>query len=261
MAIGVVGYTIRFHTHTAKQVERAYARLSELGYDGAEGPLGARLMPAEDELALLKANGLRIADAYADVSKPDEAMRTAERYGVKLLGMPAVPSHMMCSSDGFYAYAEQMNELAKPYRGTGYRLQYHNHSEEFRNFPNVGGKAGMTILMEESDPDTIVFELDTHWMAAAGCDPAQWIRKAKGRIPVAHFKDLAIDHVFGIHNPGMVPRRFAEIGQGNINWEAVEQACIYAGVEWRCVEQDFCVGCPFDSLKISIDFMRGMGIR
>jgi len=262
MAIGVVGYTIRSHTHTRAQVERAYAKLSAMGYDGVENPLGSRLMPPEEELAMLKHYNLKMADIWADIADPDEAMKKAEQYGVKIIGINAVPNHMMTSSDGFYAYAELVNEQAKPFHGTGYKLQYHNHSEEFRNFPNLGGKAGMAILIEECDPDVVVFELDTHWMAAAGCDPAQWIRKVKGRIPVVHFKDIAMDHIFVSHGGGgMVPRRFAEIGQGNINWPNVRDACVEAGVQWHCVEQDFTVMDPFDSLKMSIDYMRRIGVK
>jgi len=261
MPIGVQGYTLRYRIYDAAQVESAYKKLADMGYDGPEGGLGGRLMSPEEDMALLKKYGLKVADAFGDLSKPDEAMARAEKYGVKILGMPPIPGDMMNSPEGFKSYAAKMNEMAAPFKGTGFRLQYHNHAQEFRNFPQLGGKPGMAILIEETDPDLIVFELDTHWMAAAGCDGAQWIRKVKGRIPVVHFKDYAFDWKAEDTGLGGVYKRYAEIGQGNINWQPIVDACVYSGVEWYVVEQDRTVLDEFDCLKISVDFMRGLGIK
>ncbi|MCL2811335.1 MAG: sugar phosphate isomerase/epimerase [Clostridia bacterium] len=261
MPIGVQGYTLRYRIHNAAQVEDAYKKLAAMSYDGVESGLGGRVMPVADDVALLKKYGLKVADAYADVSKPDEAMKHAEAYGVKILGLHSIPDDMLNSPEGFYAYAAQLNELAKPYKGTGFQLQYHNHAQEFRNFPELNGKAGMAILIEETDPDVIVFELDTHWMAAAGCDCAQWIRKVKGRIPIVHFKDYAIDYKAEDTGMGGVYKRYAEIGQGNLNWPPIVEACVAAGVEWYIVEQDRTVLDEFECLKISIDYLGRIGVK
>jgi sugar phosphate isomerase/epimerase len=261
MPIGVVGYTVRFRTFTAEQIEETYKKIAALGYDGMENGLGGRVMSPAEDLALLDKYGLKVADAYGDITKPDEAMKMAEAYGVKILGVGSVPGEMLNSPEGFYAYAERMNKLAQPFKAAGYRLQYHNHSQEFRNFPSLGGKSGMAILIEETDPEAIAFELDVHWMTAAGADPSQWIRKVKGRIPIVHFKDYAIDHKAEDVGLGSVPKRFAEVGQGNINWPPILEACKDAGVEWYCVEQDRTQMDEFASLKLSIDYMRGIGVK
>ena len=52
---------------------------------------------------------------------------------------------------------------------------------------------------------------------------------------------------------------FAEIGQGNLEWDEIISACEEAGVEYALVEQDSCDGDPFDSLKISYDFLKEKG--
>ncbi|MCL2059253.1 MAG: sugar phosphate isomerase/epimerase [Oscillospiraceae bacterium] len=261
MPIGVQGYTTRYRVYTAEHVEETYKKLAAMGYDGSESGLGGRVMSPEEDIALLKKYGLKVADTYGDLSKPDEVMKRAEMYGVKIVGAPSVPNEMLHSVEGFKTYAKRLNELAKPFKGTGIRLQYHNHSQEFRNFPQLGGKAGMAILIEETDPDMVVFELDTFWMSAAGCDPVQWIEKVSGRIPIVHFKDLAIDWKAEDGGMGQVYKRFAEIGQGNINWPPIVAACVKAGVEWYCVEQDRTVLDEFECLKISIDYMRSIGVK
>jgi len=261
MPIGVQGYTTRYRVYTAELIEEAYKKIAAMGYDGVESGLGGWELGAEKDIELLNKYGLKVADIYGDVSKPDEVIKRAQMYGVNIVGLPSIPGEMLHSVDGFKAYAQKLNELAKPYKGTGIKLQYHNHSQEFRNFPQLNGKAGMAILIEETDPDMVVFELDVFWMSAAGCDPVQWINKVKGRIPIVHFKDLAFDWKAEDGGMGQVYRRFAEIGQGNVNWPPVAEACVNAGVEWYVVEQDRTVLDEFECLKISIDYMRGIGVK
>lgn len=259
MPIGVVPWTLRHQLFTAKQVEQAYASLRDLGFDGVESRLGteAGLSEAED-LALLAAYGLKPCSVYTDVSDPEKAIETARRCGVTVLGAPAIPGNMMRRAEGFQAYAEKLNQLAEPFRGSGIRLQYHNHSQEFRNFPELDGKTGLQILIENTDPELMAFELDVFWASAAGCDPVEWIEKLKGRIPVIHYKDHAIDCTSDATGLGEVPRMFAEIGQGNLNWKAITAAARDAGVEWYNIEQDQTKRPVFESLKISIDYMRNV---
>ena len=56
-------------------------------------------------------------------------------------------------------------------------------------------------------------------------------------------------------------QRFAEIGEGNLNWPAILAAAQEVGVEWYFVEQDRCYGRdPFESLAISYRNLVAMGL-
>ncbi|MBQ2668903.1 MAG: sugar phosphate isomerase/epimerase [Clostridia bacterium] len=258
MPIGIVPWTLRHQLFNAEQVEFAYKTLGELGYDGVESFLGGSAgLDKDEDYALMQKYGLRPCSVYCDISKPEEAIATAKKYGVTMLGIPAIPGVMMRRAEGFYAYAKKINEMAEPFRGSGIRLQYHNHAQEFRNFPEENGKTGLEILIENTDPELVCFELDVHWASAAGADPAEWIRKLKGRIPIVHYKDMGIDYETEEFGLGEVPRVFLEVGQGNLNWKAIREACIEAGCEWYNVEQDRTKRPVFESVKLSIDFMRG----
>ena len=163
----------------------------------------------------------------------------------------------MRSAEGFKAYAQWLNEKAKPFAAAGFKLSYHNHAQEFRNFAQLGGKPGMDILLEETDPAGVAFVLDVFWTSAAGADPVYWLKRIKGRnSPVVHYKEYAIDDRSYDTGIGNIPWRFAEVGQGNLNWEAITAACREIGIEWYCIEQDLHRGCAFESLKTSIDYMR-----
>ena len=53
----------------------------------------------------------------------------------------------------------------------------------------------------------------------------------------------------------------AEVGEGNLNWPAILDACKATGAEWYIVEQDTCQRDPFESLAISLRNLQGMGLK
>jgi hypothetical protein len=57
---------------------------------------------------------------------------------------------------------------ARRIAGAGLTFIYHNHNFEFRKF---GGKTGLQILMESTDPDWFQFEIDTYWVQMAAAIP------------------------------------------------------------------------------------------
>jgi len=260
MGIGAVGFTTRFRVFTPAQLEATYKKLADLGYQAVETCLGkAAGLSLEDDLKLVQKYNLKILTADGDIDKPDEYKKRAEKIGVNILRVGGIPGEMLNSVDGFKAFAERLNKWAKNY--SGYKILYHNHVQEFRNFPELNGKCGQQILIEETDKETIGFEIDTFWTAAGGADPAQWIRMVKNRIPIVHFKDYAVDYKCLEAKVGHHAPRFAEVGHGNINWPEVVKACREAGVQWYCVEQDRTIIDEFESLKISINYMKGLGIN
>ena len=104
-----------------------------------------------------------------------------------------------------------------------------------------------------ASPEILKAELDVYWLVAGGGDPVQWIQDLGSRQPIIHFKDMEV-----------LPdrsQRFAAVGEGNLNWPRIVEACRGAEVEWALVEQDKCYGQdPFECLATSYRNMRAMGI-
>jgi len=46
-----------------------------------------------------------------------------------------------------------------------------------------------------------------------------------------------------------------EVGNGNLNWKEIVSAAKASGTEWFIIEQDVCIIDPFDSLKISLNYL------
>ena len=96
-------------------------------------------------------------------------------------------------------------------------------------------------------------ELDVYWLVAGGADPVQWIEDLSGRQTIVHFKDMAVA-------PDRT-QRFAEVGEGNLNWPRIVAACRAANIEWAFVEQDDCYGQdPFACLATSYRNLRALGL-
>jgi sugar phosphate isomerase/epimerase len=56
-------------------------------------------------------------------------------------------------------------------------------------------------------------------------------------------------------------QRFAEVGEGNLNWSAIIKAAADASVQFAVVEQDNCYDRdPFESLAISYRNLKAMGL-
>ena len=116
-----------------------------------------------------------------------------------------------------------------------------------------GEKTWLAMLYEQAAPDVVKAEIDVYWIQAGGGDPALWVQRCAGREPLLHLKDMSV-------TPER-EQRFAEIGEGNLNWSAIMDAAREGGVEWYLVEQDDCYGRdPFESLAISYRNHRSMGL-
>jgi sugar phosphate isomerase/epimerase len=118
----------------------------------------------------------------------------------------------------------------------------------------VGGHTWLAQLFDRTDPRQVKAELDTYWIQHGGGDPAAWIRRYAGRVPLLHLKDMCITP--------QREQRYAEVGAGNLNWPAILAAAADAGVECYIVEQDECYARdPFDSVALSFRFLHSLGLR
>jgi sugar phosphate isomerase/epimerase len=185
-----------------------------------------------------------------------KAIASAKAYNVKYIGIGTLPLAQSTSVDGFKQFAEDLNKIGAEMKKEGCGLIYHSHALEF--FSLGGGTHGMDIIFGETDPESVFFSHDTHWLASAGVSVTDWIYKSKGRMPIIHFKDYAI--VRGAVLVEDVCKRFAEIGEGNLDWVKIVKACHDTGIEFAIVEQDTCPADPFDSLAVSYNNMAKFGV-
>ncbi len=73
----------------------------------------------------------------------------------------------------------------------GLKFGYHNHAHEFNK---QDGYVIENYLLEHTDPEKVMFELDVYWASKGGVNPSAYIQKYAGRFPLLHIKD---DNVIG----------------------------------------------------------------
>jgi sugar phosphate isomerase/epimerase len=249
--IGAQLYTHRDYTKTPADIAKTLARVKKMGYDAVQASALGKIDPAE--LArIFKNEGLTCAATHLGIEEmekdPAKVIEEHQLWGCKLTAIGGFfPKE--ATTQTWLDFAARYNAVAKKFAGSGLSIGYHNHSHELAHFD---AKPALAILWEHLDP-SIWMEVDVYWITHGGGDPAQWISRFARRIPAVHYKDMGIklDRT----------QYMAEVGEGNLNWPRIIDACKSAGTEWYLVEQDICYRDPFDSLEISLKNLKAMGVE
>jgi sugar phosphate isomerase/epimerase len=236
-------YTVRDQIKDPSQLRGVLGRLREIGYRAVEiaglGPNTTERFGQE----LARAD-LTACAAHAPLERltSDLAAVAAEclEWGCKYVVVPGLPNEYR-SGAGIRLFARLADELARDLQPFGLKLAYHNHSFELERWD---GQSGLETLFGATPAQALQAELDTYWLQYGGADPAKWILRLKNRVPIVHLKDMAV--VGG-------KTVMAEVGEGNLDWVRILDACRTAGTEWLVVEQDECQRDPMESLAISFN--------
>lgn len=235
-------YTVRDQCKTAEGLRDTCLKLRDIGYRSVQVS-GIGPIPFDEVKAITREAGMSICcthtgfDAICD--RTDEVVAQHRLYETTDIGVGCMPGEYWGSYESQMAFARQMVDAAKKLKEYGLDLAYHNHAFEFTRFPEGVPFFDMAELFMENG---VNFILDLYWLQAGGVNPAEWIRKLAGHVNVVHFKDMTV-----IDNRTAM----AEVGEGNMNWHEMVQACDEAGVKWAAVEQDTCQRHPIESLAIS----------
>jgi sugar phosphate isomerase/epimerase len=277
LPIGIQLYTLG--PDLAKDVDGTFAQLASIGYHSVElaGMLGKT---PKDLRASLDKAGLVCASAHIQArgaagSFETDLARLADdltTIGVKTAVMPSpylsdarIAAAKGSSgadyfrklmggmtADDFKLNADYLNRNAAALKKAGIRVGYHNHNFEFAP---VGGTTGYEILLKNTDPALVTFEMDIGWVAAAGVDPLALLKAHKGRFTQMHVKDIKADTKANFAL-AMDP---AEIGSGKLAWKTLLPSAYAQGVREFYVEQEPPFTRPrIEAARISHDYLAGV---
>lgn len=244
-------YTLREFSKKPKDLAKTLKKVKSIGYDAVQlsghGPIDIHELKK-----ILDDAGLSVCATHIPFERmQDETAKVIDEHHLLGCSYPAIgglPGKYR-NEKGFAEFAKLATHVGKKLAEGELRFGYHNHSFELEKY---GARTGLQILYEDSDPEFFKAEIDTYWVQHGGGDPAAWIEKLAGRIPLVHLKDMTVRNGTPI---------MAEVGEGNLNWPRVIDACKKAGVEWYIVEQDTCERDPFESLAISLRNLKAMGLK
>jgi sugar phosphate isomerase/epimerase len=116
----------------------------------------------------------------------------------------------------------------------GIQLYYHTHGYEFRPF---GQGTVFDVLVAETSPKTLMFEMDVAWVVLPGQDPAELIKKYPDRWLLMHVKDLKK----GVPHNHLVRAALTDqvsIGSGQVDWPKLLRAAQEAGLKYYLIEDE-----------------------
>jgi sugar phosphate isomerase/epimerase len=140
--------------------------------------------------------------------------------------------------------ADTLRQAAEIVTAAGLSFGYHNHAFEFKP---VEGELVIDRLMSSLPAELLFAEFDLGWVQVAGQDPAAYIRKYAGRLPVVHAKDFKEDG------------KDTEIGRGTVDWSSALAACEASGVEYVIVEQEQYDVNSLESAKLNFAWFKAHG--
>ena len=95
------------------------------------------------------------------------------------------PLYEKITADDYQWNAEQFNLIGARIKPRGLKLGYHTHAVDLKRF---GNRSAFEILIESTDPELVVFEMDCGHVIHAGADPVSYLRKYPTRIQLLHLK-------------------------------------------------------------------------
>ena len=243
---------------TIARTEEVFRRLSEMGYRNVE-PFTLSGLTAEQYRALLDKYGLKASARHVDIGRPeapadiDQIIADNKTLGIKYFGSGSTPIFPLVynTEAQWVAYAEYLNEVGAQARQAGQTLMVHNHDIEFTE--TFGDRSVFDILVENTDPRNVVFQVDLYWATrglgveagstnvdAADDLTADLLRELGNRVQLFHVKDMAT---------GTFPGRIEIVGEGGIDFPTLFGAT-RGPVRYYVVEHDPRFGDPtFDPFE------------
>ena len=204
-AVAGIGYRevefAGYFDHSAKTIRKLLSRFeltspsAHIGGAAVRGDVGA--------LAAMLDDAAEVGHDYVTIAWMEESMRR--------------------SAADWYRWAQDANQLGELCRQRGMRAAYHNHDFEFRA---VEGIVPFDVLLAETDPELVDFQLDFYWVRKAGLRILDVLETASGRVTMAHIKDID-------ENGDIV-----DVGAGLIDFAGILSSPVAASIRHGFVEHD-----------------------
>ncbi len=243
---GIQLYTVR--DEMPKDPKGVIKQLASFGYNQIESFEGDKGMfwgmaPLEFK-KYAEGLGMKIISSHCDIDKDFEKKAAdAASIGMKYLICPYRGPQK--SIDDFKKIAEDFSAKGEICRKNGIRFAYHNHDYSFKP---QDGQIPEDVMLANTNPDTVDFEMDIYWVVTAGADPIAYLNKYKNRYRLGHVKDR-------IKNSTETGASCI-LGQGSIDFPKILTIGKENGMEYFIVEQErYDNSTELDSAKADAKYM------
>ena len=269
--IGVQLYSVRADMY--KKPLETLTAIAKMGYQHVEhanyvnrkfyGWTATEFKKVLNDLGLKMPSGHTVMGAkHWDNTKKDftddwkHTVEDAAAMGQEYVISPSMDDKLRSTYDGLMLQLDVFNKSGELCKANGMKFGYHNHDFEFKE--KLNGTLMYDIILQHTDPNLVVHQLDFGNMYGAGGRAAEWINKYPGRFQSLHVKD-EIKAEKGEMNDGY---ESTILGDGVVDPKAIALlAKAKGGAHHYIIEQESYQGiAPLDCVKIDLERIKTWGI-
>ena len=219
--------------------KETFKKINFIGFAGLETPHTFNGITVEDYGKMIKKSGLDVVAMHTELpldkmSKENVLNRVKTFKCDRIIWHGLPESTLYKSEEGIAQLANKYNQANSFAKENGLSFGIHNHWWEFEKIAN--GKLPFDILLDLLDKD-IFFELDVYWIAVAGQDPVEIIKKLGKRASILQVKDGPA--VWSPILDEAITYPVLAVGTGKMNYPAIFEAS-NGNAEWIIVDIEDC---------------------
>jgi acetyl esterase/lipase/sugar phosphate isomerase/epimerase len=234
--LGLQLYSLR--DQFAKDVPSTLDRVRDFGIQNVELAGTYKLAP-EKFKELLDAKGLKPISAHFPYERfrdqVEEVAKEAKALGVQYVGCAWIPHQGAFDEKTTREAATVFNRAGEVLSKHGLKFFYHTHGYEFQ--PHASGTL-FDLLMAETKPEFVRYEMDVFWIVHPGQDPVKLLEKYGHRFELMHVKDMRKGTPTGLLTGSSDVTNDVTLGTGTLNFPAILKAAQAAGVKWYFIEDE-----------------------
>jgi sugar phosphate isomerase/epimerase len=187
---------------------------------------------------LLDARGLKAVSGHFPYEKcrdnPEDIAREAKILGLEYVGCAWIPHKDPFDEKTCREAAAVFNHAGEVLAKHGLKFFYHTHGYEFLPY---GNGTLFDLLMSETKPEYVRFQMDVYWVVNPGQDPVKLFEKYGKRFELMHVKDMKQGTPASFTGHSDVTNNVV-LGTGVIDYKSVFKAAKKAGVKWYFIEDE-----------------------
>jgi sugar phosphate isomerase/epimerase len=254
--VGLQLYSVR--DRMQKDVPGTLALVQKMGITDVEVAGLYNLSPADFRKQLddhgLHASGVHFQwDAFN--KDADAVIRDAKTLGCDYVTMPWIPHKRDFTAENARATAEKFNEWGKKCADAGLKFTYHPHGYEFH--PLDGGTV-FDVLVKETKPEYVNYELDIFWAYHGGADPVKLMEKYPNRFILMHLKDMDKSVKVPKYTGSESTENDVALGAGQIDIASILKEAQKIGIKHYFIEDES--KRSIEQIPQSIAYVRSIGM-
>ncbi len=166
---------------------------------------------------------------------PESIVAEAKRLGLPYAGCAWIPHDGPFDEAACRHAAAVFNHAGEVAAKQGIKFYYHNHGYEF--VPHGDGTL-FDLLMAETKPELVTYEMDVFWTVHPGQDPVKLLRRYPDRWDLFHIKDLRKGVTTGKLTGSEDVRNDVALGTGQIDLPEILRVAQEIGVKHYFIEDE-----------------------